>query len=772
MRPGLVRSVLVAATVAVSVLAGLTIAGTPVFGKHGRLTSKRVLFSKCAADRHGKKSRHANGPPPGGDWPMYSHDWSNTRNQDREHLIGPGNVSKLGPVWTFSTKAAGAHGDFVGTPVVAGGCVYAGTAGGFIFAINADNGKLVWRQKVTGDINNSLAVHKGVVYAGVTDTTYQPCGGRGCDGPYVAAFDARTGKRLWKTLPVDTQQGTDIYSSPVIYDPGGSSTSRHRGRRAPACAAALRLRVRLRVPKGQRLRTVRVYLGRHLTRRLHGRQIGKPLVLRRPSGRFTVRLLGVTNRGNRVRRRLRFGGCKNPPLLIEGISAWAAEGEHSLAQEGPRASYEGSVIILNALNGKLLKKVWTIHPPANGSCPASTCPKGVNDHFAGAPVWSSAAIDPRAKVAYVATGNPYQPEAESDHSNAILKIGIDQRDRATFGQVIASAKGTPDTYASTPQGAPCVNPPTVLDACLQQDLDFGASPNLYTDAKGRQVVGDGQKSGVYHAFDRGTMAPLWHTVVGPPSLVGGIVGTSAYGDHNLYGSITENGGLWSLDATSGTSRWSNKSLQDGEHYGTPMSYANGIAYTTTNDGHVAALDPATGDKLANLSLSQGTQTGSDPVSTYGGVALARHTVYAAVGIQGNPAGFIIAYRLGGKGSPPPDTAPRYPDASANSANPSDAAATIIAPPGAQTAGFATPAVTIRHGQLLAFRNLDGFADHNVTAQTRNSSGKPLFRSENAGANVTSGSDVIVTGAEKLAPGTYPFYCSIHPSMTGTLTVNP
>jgi plastocyanin len=158
------------------------------------------------------------------------------------------------------------------------------------------------------------------------------------------------------------------------------------------------------------------------------------------------------------------------------------------------------------------------------------------------------------------------------------------------------------------------------------------------------------------------------------------------------------------------------------------------------------------------------------VSTYGGVAIARHTVYAAVGIQGNPAGFIIAYRLGGTGSPPPDTAPRYPGNPASSANPSDASATVVAPPLAQSVGFATPAVTIKHGQLLAFRNLDEFADHNVTALGRDASGRPLFKSENAGGNVTSGSDVIVAGAEKLPPGSYNFYCSIHPNMTGTLTV--
>jgi outer membrane protein assembly factor BamB len=544
------RPLLVLATLTASIGLGLALAKTPVFGAGPAKTSKRVLFSKCARDR-----RRGARMPPGGNWPMYSHDQSNSRDQGSEHLIGAGNVSKLGPVWTFSTQAAGAHGDFVGTPVVAGGCVYAGTAGGFIFAINADNGKLVWRQKVTGDINNSLAVYRGVVYAGVTDTTFQPCGGPGCDGPYVVAFNATTGKRLWRTLPVDTQPGSDIYSSPVIYDPGSSG-------------------------RGQRLRAVRVYVGRRRVRTLRGKRIHKPLVLHRPYGRFAIRLVAITDKGRKLRKRIRYGGCKSPPLLIEGVSAWAAEGEHSLAQEGPRASYEGSVIILNALTGKLVKKVYTIHPPPDGGCPASTCPKGVNDLYAGAGVWSSAAIDPTAKVAYVATANPYEPERESDHANAILKIGIDQRNKATFGKIIASAKGTPDTYSPALQHAPCVNPPSVLDACFDQDLDFGSSPNLYTDARGRKVVGDGQKSGVYWAFDRGSMSPLWSTVVGPPSLVGGVVGTSAYDGRNIYGSITENGGLWSLNATTGGSRWApNQSLQDGEHYGTPMSFANGVAYT-------------------------------------------------------------------------------------------------------------------------------------------------------------------------------------------------
>jgi plastocyanin len=83
----------------------------------------------------------------------------------------------------------------------------------------------------------------------------------------------------------------------------------------------------------------------------------------------------------------------------------------------------------------------------------------------------------------------------------------------------------------------------------------------------------------------------------------------------------------------------------------------------------------------------------------------------------------------------------------------------VAGPGAVVTTYATPAVTIQQGQSLTFTNLD-VAQHDVDARD-GSFESPL---------VGLGASTPVNGVEALAPGSYEFYCSLHPNMTGTLTV--
>ena len=76
-----------------------------------------------------------------------------------------------------------------------------------------------------------------------------------------------------------------------------------------------------------------------------------------------------------------------------------------------------------------------------------------------------------------------------------------------------------------------------------------------------------------------------------------------------------------------------------------------------------------------------------------------------------------------------------------------------------SSGYVNPDVTIAQGEKLSFVNPD-VAPHDVTSVDG------LFESETVG----TGSEVPVTGAESLGPGTYEFVCSVHTYMEGTLTV--
>jgi plastocyanin len=79
--------------------------------------------------------------------------------------------------------------------------------------------------------------------------------------------------------------------------------------------------------------------------------------------------------------------------------------------------------------------------------------------------------------------------------------------------------------------------------------------------------------------------------------------------------------------------------------------------------------------------------------------------------------------------------------------------------------YASTNVAIDQGEPLTFLNLDAL-NHDVTARGKDSSGDPLFSTPLIGP----GQEVPVAGADALSPGSYAFFCSVHPNMEGTLTV--
>ena len=170
-------------------------------------------------------------------------------------------------------------------------------------------------------------------------------------------------------------------------------------------------------------------------------------------------------------------------------------------------------------------------------------------------------------------------------------------------------------------------------ACLQLDLDFGASPNLMAGPSGL-VVGELQKSGVYHAVDAGTMKRVWATPVGGPCAACNAASTAADAK-GIYGEGAPGGTMFSLDLA-GAYRWA-APVGDGAHYES-TSTANGVAYTVDNAGSLDAFDTGSGVPLLKHPLAADV---GQPVSDFSsaGIAIARHTVYAA------EAGFVVAYGL-------------------------------------------------------------------------------------------------------------------------------
>jgi polyvinyl alcohol dehydrogenase (cytochrome) len=139
--------------------------------------------------------------------------------------------------------------------------------------------------------------------------------------------------------------------------------------------------------------------------------------------------------------------------------------------------------------------------------------------------------------------------------------------------------------------------------------------NLFQDLPGpnSDIVGAGQKSGVYWAFDPIDGHILWHSPqIGPGGNNGGIEWGSAAGDGRIYVAIANNnhlsyaagsGGSWSaLDPADGHILWqtpdpngSNTAKpNEGIDLG-PVTFANGVVYAGSWARVMYALDAATGE---------------------------------------------------------------------------------------------------------------------------------------------------------------------------------
>jgi outer membrane protein assembly factor BamB len=318
------------------------------------------------------------------------------------------------------------------------------------------------------------------------------------------------------------------------------------------------------------------------------------------------------------------------PVVYDGVVLAG----YSPAEGDPTG--RGGITIFDAHSGELLRRVYAI--------PDDAFAQG----YAGAGIWTAPAVDTKRGYAYVGTGNPSSKKIEHGHSNAIVKYDVD-RDRATFGDVVGALKGNVEQY--DPRLRELVDPTCealgedpnlqliVGDSapCLQLDLDFGAPPNLFTDSSGRLLIGDLQKSGVYHVADAATMAHAWSTVMG----------VSCAACNASAGAWDRNGALYNVGSPgttmvsltdAGGYRWASP-VADGTHYESTTS-AGGAVFTLDNLGFLLAFDAATGVPLLRRPMAADVPDPSQPpvALSSSGIAVASGTLYVAAGNA------VIAYR--------------------------------------------------------------------------------------------------------------------------------
>lgn len=124
--------------------------------------------------------------------------------------ITPSNVGRLQPVWSFATGAVSGH---EATPLVNNGVMFVSTPGNQVFAIDAKRGTLLWRytNPAPPDLIQLHRTSRGVALYG--DKVFFARA-----EAVLVALDARTGKEVWSATVEDNKKGYYISMAPLVAD--------------------------------------------------------------------------------------------------------------------------------------------------------------------------------------------------------------------------------------------------------------------------------------------------------------------------------------------------------------------------------------------------------------------------------------------------------------------------------------------------------------------------------------------------------------------------
>lgn len=274
-------------------------------------------------------------------------------------------------------------------------------------------------------------------------------------------------------------------------------------------------------------------------------------------------------------------------VLIAGNKAIVgiASNEELIAGFVPKGfwkwQFRGSVVALDLATGKIEWKTYTV-------------PEG----YAGGAIWgSTGAADLKRDTVYMATGNNYAvPDAvvaclaeggstakcmdPSNHFDSIIALNL------STGAVRWAARSLPwDTWNVS---CGLVTPGFVVAAttgnCQQpagNDWDFAQGPMLFSSTGNQadpDLVGAGQKSGMFWAYRAVDGKPAWSRQVAPGGVTGGLQWGSATDGKRIFVGVS-NSGPSTAGGGLGPGLWA---LKDG---------------TTTTSGGWAALDAGSGRVL-------------------------------------------------------------------------------------------------------------------------------------------------------------------------------
>jgi len=339
-------------------------------------------------------------------------------------------------------------------------------------------------------------------------------------------------------------------------------------------------------------------------------------------------------------------------------------------------TFRGSVIALDRHDGRLLWQTFMV--------PGDEAPG-----YAGGAVWGSTpVVDTKRGSLYVTTGNDYTvptaildcqslptpeevaacvrevPGSEDNHFDSIVSLDL-QTGRIKWARAMIpfDSWNTSCVFAVPGNETNCTQP-------HGEDYDFGQGPILYTasiDGRRRELLGAGQKSGVFWAVDPDDGEVVWSTEVGPGGSLGGMEWGSAYDGRRIYTAVansagkswqlpsgeTTRAGFWAaLDPATGKILWQTRGAPavTSSSRGA-VSVAGGVVFggTMSRAGTLYALDAATGATL--WTFASGGSIITAPAVVDGDVYWGSGYGFATstLGLQGNNV--LYAFAVGGRGGP-------------------------------------------------------------------------------------------------------------------------
>jgi polyvinyl alcohol dehydrogenase (cytochrome) len=628
----------------------------------------------------------------GGSWSMAGYDAKNSRFAANEKAISAANVGTLKPKWALDTK-----GDVAATPAVKDGVVYFPDFGGYLNAVDAKTGTQIWQKKVSeatgfedSQVRTTPVFYNDLLIVGEVKhhshgeepggedpgddhgehehaaALADPPPEHGDHGDHGGTPTTTTTRPVTSTTrapaPTTTRPGTPTTVAPTTAAPTTA---------APTTAPPTTM------PGGDDHHGNGGGGEDHDNPNAPGHPVNV-LAFNTKTGNLVWKTAVDQHAASIITSNPTIAGSR----IVVGVSS--SEEDKAESSDYHCCSFRGSLVSLNARTGALLWKTYTV--PANPTDKRCTTFDSASQDFkgcadSGVAVWNTPAIDVLKNTAYFATGNNYTvTDAEFECAKAAKAAGTSNANCPAAGNLIESIiavdlltgriKWTRKLGGFDAWNYQCLYNPgaTWCPGPYGTDYDFGSNTNLITttiNGVRRDLVGVGQKSGIYWAVDANTGQVVWNTLVGPGSFLGGIEWGTAYdgkyiyaGNGNLSGTVhtlqpsgvQHDGGSWTaLDPATGKIVWQtpSKGAKPNGALGA-VSVANGVVFggaISPSGDNMFAMDAASGKPL--WSFAAGGSVNSGPSIVDGMVFWgAGYEHFAAVGMNG--AKKLYAFSLNGQ----------------------------------------------------------------------------------------------------------------------------